>query len=308
VIVNRVWQRYFGQGIVEPVDDWETATPSHPELLDFLAGELVTHDYDLKHVARLILNSQAYQRKVVSTIPDRPAMPSASIPSGEDRGTSGGHGIESEATQTGIRLFASPVRRRMTGEHLVDSLFAAGGKRFGSEEMNMDVDGRRPVKDFYNLGTPAHSWEFASLSNERDRPALAMPKAQSITDTLTAFGWRESRQSPQTVRDHAPNVLQPAALANGILGNGRVTRLSDDNAITALALEDRSLTDLIHTVFLRVLSRPPTERETINFTELLRPDYAQRRLQPGNSQARKAGAPPRAVSWANHLNPDATKI
>jgi hypothetical protein len=55
VIVNRMWKRYLGWGIVEPVDDWETAKPSQPELLVYLARELVEHDYDLKHVARLIL-------------------------------------------------------------------------------------------------------------------------------------------------------------------------------------------------------------------------------------------------------------
>ena len=46
VMVNRLWQRYLGRGIVEPVDDWETAQPTHPELLDWLARELVAHDYD----------------------------------------------------------------------------------------------------------------------------------------------------------------------------------------------------------------------------------------------------------------------
>jgi len=164
------------------------------------------------------------------------------------------------------------------------------------------------VKDFNNLGAPAHGWEFASLSNERDRPALAMPKAQPIVDTLTTFGWREARQSPQTERDHSANVLQPAALANGLLGNGRITRLSDDSAITALALEDRPLPELVRAVFLRVLSRPPTEKEMKAFSEVLSDGYAERRLQPSGSQASKAGAPARAVSWANHLNPEATKI
>jgi hypothetical protein len=305
VLVNRVWKRYLGWGLVEPVDDWSAELPlgsnehagtnapsrssalqnadraSHPELLDFLARQLVTHDYDLKHVARLILNSQAYQR--------------ATRPDGS---------IQKPATE---RLFAAPARRRLRAEQLVDSLFAAVGKPFRSEELNMDVDGRRPVKDFNNLGTPARAWEFTSLSNERDRPALSMPRAQSIVDALCAFGWRESRQSPQTVRDHDPNVLQPAALANGLVANGRIARLSEDSAITALALEDRALPELVRELFLRVLSRPPTADELKVFSAQLSEGFADRRLKPSGSAAQKSG-PTRPVSWSNHLNPEATRI
>jgi hypothetical protein len=281
VLVNRVWKRYLGWGLVEPVDDWESARPSHADLLDFLARELVTHDYDLKHVARLILNSQTYQ--------------GATRPDGS---------LDQPAAE---RLFASPARRRLSAEQLVDSLFAAVGKPFRSEELNMDVDGRRPVKDFNNLGTPARAWEFTSLSNERDRPALSMPRAQPIVDALCAFGWRESRQGPQTVRDHDPNVLQPAALANGLVANGRIARLSDDSAITALALQDQPLPELVRALFLRVLSRPPTVEELKVFTAQLSGGYADRRLKPSGSAAHKAG-PARPVSWSNHLNPEATRI
>ncbi len=282
VLVNRVWKRYLGWGIVEPVDDWETAKPSHPELLDWLARELITHDYDLKHIAALILNSHTYQRAV---------RPDGSL----DR-------------KAEERLFASPARRRLTAEQVVDSLFAAAGKPFDSEEMNMDVDGRRPVKDFNNLGQPGHAWEFASLSNERDRPALAMPKAQQIADTLTTFGWRESRQSPLTARDHSANVLQPAALANGLLGNGRITRLSDDHAVTALALVKRPLPELVRAVFLRVLSRPPTDAEAKLFATHLEKGYATRLVEASASNGFKHVKARRAVSWSNHLNPEATTI
>ena len=47
VIVNRVWQRYLGWGLVEPVGDWEKAKPSHPALLEWLAHEFVRSGYDL---------------------------------------------------------------------------------------------------------------------------------------------------------------------------------------------------------------------------------------------------------------------
>jgi hypothetical protein len=61
-IVNRVWSWVLGRGIVhEPDDLRSTNPPSNPELLDYLAAELVGHKYDLKHVFRSILNSKTYQ-------------------------------------------------------------------------------------------------------------------------------------------------------------------------------------------------------------------------------------------------------
>ncbi len=280
VIVNRVWKRYLGWGIVEPVDDWPTKPEaSHPELLDWLAREFVTSGYDLKHVTRLILNSQAYQRVAQDG--------SGQIP------------------EANARLFDAPVRRRLTAEQVVDSLFAAVGKQFDSEELNQDGDGRRPAQDFNNLGAPKRSWEFCSLANERDRPALALPRAQAIVDTLMMFGWRESRPNPLTVRDDSPNVLQPANLANSTLAT-RVVRLSDDSALTRLALEHRLLPELIRAAFVRVLSRPPTDDELKMFTAHLEPGYAERCI-PVSATKKKSG-PKQAVSWSNHLNAEATKI
>jgi len=61
-LANRVWFWLLGRGIVhEPDDLRETNPASHPELLDYLAQELVAHKYDLKHLFRLVLNSKTYQ-------------------------------------------------------------------------------------------------------------------------------------------------------------------------------------------------------------------------------------------------------
>ncbi len=65
--VNRVWSRLLGRGIVHEPDDFRPGNPpSHPELLEYLAAELVKSRYDLKHIYRLILNSQVYQLSPVS--------------------------------------------------------------------------------------------------------------------------------------------------------------------------------------------------------------------------------------------------
>jgi hypothetical protein len=59
--VNRVWARFFGTGIVDPVDDLRADNPpSHPELLDLLAREFRSHGYDLKFLIRAITATKAY--------------------------------------------------------------------------------------------------------------------------------------------------------------------------------------------------------------------------------------------------------
>ena len=64
VIVNRIWQEHFGRGIVATPSDFgfNGARPSHPELLDWLATELVEGGWRLKRIHRLILLSSAYRR------------------------------------------------------------------------------------------------------------------------------------------------------------------------------------------------------------------------------------------------------
>ena len=62
--VNRVWQRHFGVGLVPTADNFGVtgAKPSHPELLDYLASELVRNGWKLKPLHRLILNSATYRQ------------------------------------------------------------------------------------------------------------------------------------------------------------------------------------------------------------------------------------------------------
>ncbi len=64
VIVNRLWHHHFGTGLVDTPSDFglNGSRPTHPELLDFLADELITHGWSLKHIHRLILNSRTFQQ------------------------------------------------------------------------------------------------------------------------------------------------------------------------------------------------------------------------------------------------------
>jgi hypothetical protein len=71
VIVNRIWQQYFGRGLVETENDFgmQGTTPSHPELLDWLATELLAKNWSLKDIHRLIVTSRTY-RQSSSNRPD----------------------------------------------------------------------------------------------------------------------------------------------------------------------------------------------------------------------------------------------
>src|SRR5262249_60922975 len=63
-IVNRIWQQYFGQGLVTTPEDFGSRCerPSHPELLDWLAVEFVESGWSIKHIHRLIVDSAVYRQ------------------------------------------------------------------------------------------------------------------------------------------------------------------------------------------------------------------------------------------------------
>lgn len=71
-IVNRIWYWLLGRGIIhEPDDIRPDNPPQNDELLKYLEKELVSHDYDLKHIYRIILNSRAYQLSAEPTEKNR---------------------------------------------------------------------------------------------------------------------------------------------------------------------------------------------------------------------------------------------
>ncbi|MBL9126571.1 MAG: DUF1549 domain-containing protein [Verrucomicrobiales bacterium] len=77
VIVNRLWQHHFGRGLVETPNDFGAlgARPTHPELLDWLADELIRQGWRLKPIHELMLGSAAYQVGTVRSSDSGPALP-----------------------------------------------------------------------------------------------------------------------------------------------------------------------------------------------------------------------------------------
>lgn len=280
VVVNRVWRRYLGAGFVEPAHDWEGHPASHPELLDWLASEFVAHNYDVKHLSRLILTSQLYQRE--ATGENRRAAPER-------------------------RFFTAPDRRRLTAEQVVDSLFAVTGQPIDVEEMTFDPDARRPSANRLSLGFPRRAWMFASLANERDRPSLSLPRARAVADILEAFGWTGSRQSTRTDRENDPNVLQPGVLANGV-ASVWLSRAAVGGELARFAVEASSPEQLVDRLFLQLVSRLPTPEERAALVAELAPGFADR-LLPADKVGPIAELDPLPrITWSNHLRPEANAL
>jgi hypothetical protein len=104
--VNRMWQYFFGNGLVEPVDEMigTDSKPSHPELLDELAKEFAAHQFDLKFLMRALTASRAYQLSSIRTA----------------------------AGQDDPKLFACMPLRGLTAEQIYDSVVQATGFKEGN--------------------------------------------------------------------------------------------------------------------------------------------------------------------------------
>ena len=280
VIVNRIWKRLIGSGMVEPVHDWEGSTASHPQLLDWLAHELCANDYDLHHILRLIVTSETYQRAAV------------------------GRNLTASAK---MRFFQAPERRRLSAEQIVDSLHQATGRPIDVEELTFVHDGRRELGKRQTLGRPTRAWMFGDLNNERDRPSLSLPKARAVVDVLEAFGWTGARQMPIIERETNPNVLQSGVLANGTLSVS-LTRVSYQSEMADLAIAATSPESLVDSLFLRCLSRPPKPEERSAFANALSEGFGTRLVPSDRIKSVEPLPPLPQVTWFNHGRAKANEI
>jgi hypothetical protein len=180
---------------------------------------------------------------------------------------------------------------------------------FDLEEVSLDIDSVRDIRNGLTLGKPRRAWMLASTSNERDRPSLSLPRITAVASVLEAYGWRGARQDPRSLRDTEPNILQPAILANGAMGSW-LTRLSDRHGITRLVLRDQPLERLIDRLFLRLLTRLPAAEEKRRYTEALSPGY-ETRVIPDSKRVKSKPIKRervRYVSWSNHVDGPANAL
>jgi cytochrome c553 len=243
VLVNRLWQRHFGAGLVKTVNDFGTRgdRPSHPELLDWLAATLVENGWRLKPIHRLLVLSSTYRQSGRSPLADK-AMRSDP----EDR-----------------LLWHFP-RRRLEAEEIRDAMLAVSGRlilKGGGPSVMVPVDPEL-VRQLYKPS----QWAVAPSPSEHDRRSIYLIAKRNLRlpfletfdapALLTSCARRESST-------HAPQALE---LLNG--------RLSNDLADSfARRLEREAGPDperMIDRAFLLAMGRPPTSDERILSLAFLR--------------------------------------
>jgi Protein of unknown function (DUF1553)/Protein of unknown function (DUF1549) len=189
VFVNRVWDQYFGRGIVETVSDFGKmgTKPSNPELLDYLADSFVKDGWSIKKLQRQILLSSVYRQ-------------------------SSAYRADVHAVDPENRLLAVFPRQRLDAEEIRDSLLAAAG-------LLEEKIGGPPV--FPPLppqaGITANAWKVSENPRDHNRRSVYIyVKRNQPYPLLDTFDWA----NPQVVhsrREVTTNAPQALALINSDL-------------------------------------------------------------------------------------------
>ena len=147
VIANRLWKKVMGLGLVEPVDEMmDDTVASNPDLLKFLARQMIAVKYDMKAYLRMVLNTQTYQRE--STKEDlQPGTP---------------------------YHFQGPVFRRMSAEQIWDSVVTLVNPNPDAHNAMLRERERKDVQNRRQLADILDGTEPALLFDASKRVAVAM--------------------------------------------------------------------------------------------------------------------------------------
>jgi len=231
VIVNRLWHWHFGQGIVSTPGDFGFGggRPSHPELLDWLAAELLREDWSLKHIHRLIVTSQTYRMQSHWNQSDsKPELsaPAARNPESVDSDNRllwrmNPRRLEAEAIRDAVLAVSGTLNRTMFGPGYRDFVYQeAYAPIYTYRTADSPELWRRSVYRFLVRTTPQHFMtaldcpDPASLTPKRNVTTTAI---QSLTLYNNDFMLRQARafadraETAETSRDRQISLIFQSA-------------------------------------------------------------------------------------------------
>jgi len=219
VLVNRLWQHHFGRGLVPTPDDFGQMgqPPSHPELLDWLAGELIRSGWSLKHIQRLIVTSQTYRLSSQAT----DSRAEEADPENRLFHRMNVQRLEAEAIRDALLALSGRLDDRMYGPSVLPHLtpFMEGRGRPG-QSGPLDGDGRRSIyinvrRNFlsplflaFDFPTPFTTMGKRTTSNV---PAQALALMNNPFVVEQAGQW--SRRVTEATNDPAARVTQLYTMA-----------------------------------------------------------------------------------------------
>ncbi|MBI3839266.1 MAG: PSD1 domain-containing protein [Planctomycetia bacterium] len=174
-IVNRLWARLLGRGLVDPVDEMDNP-PWNADLLDYLAGDLADHGYNLKHTISQIVGSRAYQL--------------GSVDAGENSRED--------------FVFRGPLVRRLSAEQFVDAVSSLTGIEYAPPA----------VKPAALITSGTSGSDEGSKANPVVQRASARASLVNADPLLIALG-RSNREQVVTERPKTATTLQALELTNG---------------------------------------------------------------------------------------------
>ena len=241
VFVNRVWQEHFGFGIVRTSNDFGYIgdEPTHPELLDWLARELVDGGWSLKNLQRVIVLSAVYRQASAA-------------------------GIAAKSRDPENRLLSHYPRRRLDGEAIRDAMLAAGGQlsdRRGGP-------GVMPSLPKELLGTIRKDhWKTSADEEDHRRRSIYLFVRRNLRLPLLEAFDRPDTMASCPRRNRSTVAPQALVLLNSEFSQQTATALAA--FLEAAAREPREQARL---GYLRTLGREPTSAEAADAVDLIEAD------------------------------------
>ena len=229
VFVNRVWRWHFGRGLVATPNNFgvQGNKPTHPELLDWLAGEFIRSDWSVKSLHRLIMNSHAYR---MATQPSNPARADQIDPSN--------------------LLWSRFDIRRLEAEEIRDSALAAAGlldKRLGGKTIPL-----RNRQFFFN-----HTSEDHTDYDKLRRRSLYLPVVRNhLCGIFEQFDFPDPNLP---VGNRQTTTVAPQALM--MMNSTLFMDAGDALAEQALDMNVANDGERIDFAYQRALVRPPSDVE-----------------------------------------------
>jgi hypothetical protein len=242
VIVNRLWQHHFGTGLVDTPNEFGVlgAEPTHPELLDWLAGSLIDNEWSLKRLHRTIVSSATYRQR--SFLP-----PSAN----QQARVTWRRALRVD--RDGALLSRFP-RRRLSGESIRDAMLAAAGQL--SEEMG--GPGVRPPlpKELVRTLLP-NQWNVTKDTSQYTRRSIYLFARRNLRYPFLQVFDRPSANTSCGRRDITTTAPQSLHLLNSQFTFTMAQRMSE-----SIACNHRHRQTQIQSAFERTLGRRATPAET----------------------------------------------